>query len=90
MVWKGSAPYGSAQHCGGSGNGVMIAFTAMTPTARQPPRLPLRGNPHDFHSVVRGEINRRFAHRSITHESRVPTRPQVKPNSRYEYQDAKF
>jgi hypothetical protein len=55
-----------------------------------PPRLPLRGSPHDFHSVVRGEINRCFAHRSITHESRVTTRPQVKPNSCYEYQDAKF
>jgi hypothetical protein len=90
MVWNGSAPYGSAQRRGGSGNGVMIAFTATTPTTRQPPRLPLRGNPHDFHSAVRGEINRRFARRSITHKSRVATRPQVKPNSRYEYQDAKF
>jgi hypothetical protein len=68
----------------------MIAFTAMTPTARQPPRLPLCGNPHDFHSAVRGEINRCFARRSITHESRVATHPQVKLNSRYEYQDAKF
>jgi hypothetical protein len=47
-------------------------------------------NPHDFHSAVRGEINRCFARHSITHESRVTTRPQVKPNSRYEYQDAKF
>jgi hypothetical protein len=39
---------------------------------------------------VRGEINRRFVSCSITHESRVTTHPQVKPNSRYEYQDAKF
>jgi hypothetical protein len=46
--------------------------------------------PHDFHSAVHGEINRCFACRSITHESRVATRPQVKPNSRFEYQDAKF
>jgi hypothetical protein len=40
--------------------------------------------------MVCGEINRRFVRRSITHESRVATRPQVKPNSRFEYQDAKF
>jgi hypothetical protein len=46
--------------------------------------------PHDFHSAVHGEINRCFTCRSITHESRVATRPQVKPNSRFEYQDAKF
>jgi hypothetical protein len=39
---------------------------------------------------VHGEINRCFARRSITHESRVATRPQVKLNSHYEYQDAKF
>jgi hypothetical protein len=90
MVWNGFAPYGSAQRRGGLGNGVMIAFTATTPTARQPPRLPLRGNPHDFYSAARGEINRHFACSSITHESRVVTRPQVKPNSCYEYQDAKF
>jgi hypothetical protein len=32
---------------------------------------------------VRGEINTRFAHRSIPHESQVATRPLVKPNSRF-------
>jgi hypothetical protein len=37
-----------------------------------------------------GGINRRYACRSIVHESRVATRPRVKPNSRFEYQYAKF
>jgi hypothetical protein len=56
-------------------------------------------NLHDSHcaatpttSTLRcaGGINGRFARRSIAHESRVATRPQVKPNSRFEYQYAKF
>jgi hypothetical protein len=37
-----------------------------------------------------GGINGRFTRRSIAHESRVTTRPQVKLNSRFEYQYAKF
>jgi hypothetical protein len=37
-----------------------------------------------------GGINGRFARRSIAHESRVATRPQVKPNSRFECQYAKL
>jgi hypothetical protein len=90
MEWNGSTPYGSTKRRDGSGNGVMIALTSTTPTARQPPRLPLHGNPHGFHSAVRGGINGRFARRNIVHESWVATRPQVKLNSRFEYQCAKF
>jgi hypothetical protein len=37
MVWNGSAPYGSTQHWGGSGNEVMIASTPTTSTTQQPP-----------------------------------------------------
>jgi hypothetical protein len=37
MVWNGSAPYGSTQHCGGSGNEVMLASTPTTSTVQQPP-----------------------------------------------------
>jgi hypothetical protein len=56
-------------------------------------------NLHDSHraatpttSTLRcmGGINGCFAHRGITHESRVATRPQVKLNSRFECQYAKF
>jgi hypothetical protein len=37
MVWNGSAPYGSTQHCGVSGNEVMVASTPTTSTTQQPP-----------------------------------------------------
>jgi hypothetical protein len=37
MVWNGSAPYGSAQRRGGSGNEVMIVSTPTTSAAQQPP-----------------------------------------------------
>jgi hypothetical protein len=56
-------------------------------------------NRHDSHcaatpttSTLRcvGGINGRFTCRSIAHESRVAMHPQVKPNSRFEYQYAKF
>jgi hypothetical protein len=50
----------------------MIALTSTTPTARQPPRLPLRGNPHDFHSAVRGGNQQTL--RAPQHHARVPGR----------------
>jgi hypothetical protein len=69
MEWNGSTPYGSTKRRSGSGNEVMIALTSMTPTARQPPPLPLRGNPHDFHSTVRGGNQRTL--RAPQHRARV-------------------
>jgi hypothetical protein len=72
MEWNGSTPYGSTKHRDSSGNGVMIALTSTTPTARQPPRLPLCGNPHDFHSVVRGGIQQML--HAPQHRARVPGR----------------
>jgi hypothetical protein len=55
-------------------------------------------NPHDSHcSATPTTSTLRYVGRSTgasraaaSHESRVATRPQVKPNSRFEYQDAKF
>jgi hypothetical protein len=72
MEWNGSAPYRSTKHRDGSGNGVMIALTSTTPTARQPPRLPLCDNPHNFHSVVCGGNQQTL--RAPQHRARVPGR----------------
>jgi hypothetical protein len=70
MEWNGSTPYGSTKRRGGSGNGVMIALTSTTPTTRQPPRLPQRGNPHDFHSAVHGGNQQTL--RAPQYRARVP------------------
>jgi hypothetical protein len=55
-------------------------------------------NPHDFHCAATPTTSTLrcvgrstdASHAAASHESRVATRPQVKPNSRFEYQDAKF
>jgi hypothetical protein len=55
-------------------------------------------NPHDFHCAATPTTSTlrcvgrstNASHATASHESWVATRPQVKPNSRFEYQDAKF
>jgi hypothetical protein len=55
-------------------------------------------NPHDSHCAATPTTSTlRYvgrstgaSHAAASHESRVATRPHVKPNSRFEYQDAKF